>query len=227
MPNIILNIKSISKFCKYLGCCKFSSDSLSHGGLLQLWIHEWKKIFIDPVPNCLFQERSCNLMLKQLDTTDIEKWNVSNSWLQKLALSVGNRLALWTALPNRNDDDDDDHAVEEDTCSCCEYFPVQPSSYSLEVITREAVIEFNMNDYTITQTQNTNTTPTHSASNSTIVPEITLDPAELPTLLTSSSMAKLLTLIRILTLSSKSHIYLPHYFGVNLLPVIKLAGTTH
>jgi hypothetical protein len=173
-------------------------------------------------------------MLKQLDTTDIEKWNVSNSWLQKLAMLVGNRLAIWTALPDINDNDDNyynknENENENENTSSCEYFPVQPSSYLLEVVTREAVIEFNMNDYTITQTPNTNTIntiPTNSTNN-TPVPEITLDPAELPSLLTSSSMAKLLTLIRILTLSSKLHLYLPHYFGVNLLPVIKLAGTTY
>lgn len=80
--SILLEISLINRFCMSLryGCNHVKNP----GGLLQLYSHEWKRFFIDPLPNGSQRDRVINLFHEQLDILDEVNWKITRDWVQSI-----------------------------------------------------------------------------------------------------------------------------------------------
>lgn len=78
---------SISKFCTYLHAGgAFLSNPCD---LLNLWVHEWKKMFLDNLPpDCEQRNRVVDLIKHQLDSVDVVDWKITGDVIRKLNASL-------------------------------------------------------------------------------------------------------------------------------------------
>lgn len=92
---VIIDISLVSRFCSSLrfGCSNVSNP----GGLLQLYTHEWKRYFLDPLPDGAQRDRIVFLLKEQLDTLDDKKWSISTDWLKALEEDfAAHKDRVWT-----------------------------------------------------------------------------------------------------------------------------------
>ena len=92
---VMIDISLVSRFCTSLryGC----NNVYNPGGLLQLYCHEWKRYFLDPLPQGAQRDRVVNLLTEQLDTLNLANWHVSNDWMKALAEDfAAHKDRVWT-----------------------------------------------------------------------------------------------------------------------------------
>jgi hypothetical protein len=79
---VVIDVSLVARFCTSLrfGC----SNVANPGGLLQLYTHEWKRYFLDPLPDGAQRDRIVQLLNDQLNTIDEKRWSVSIDWLKAL-----------------------------------------------------------------------------------------------------------------------------------------------
>jgi hypothetical protein len=84
---IAFDIAKVHKFCISLqhGACSVSNKA----GLLDLYVHEWQREFLDPLPDGTQRERMVDLMRKELEEVDASEWYVSDEWLIRLSNGIG------------------------------------------------------------------------------------------------------------------------------------------
>jgi hypothetical protein len=92
---ILLDISNIGRFCLSL---RFGALHVHNpGGLLQLYCHEWKRFFIDPLPDGTQRDRIINLFAEQLDCMDEKTWSVTREWFQSIKDDLSNPVdRVWT-----------------------------------------------------------------------------------------------------------------------------------
>lgn len=92
---VIIDVSLVARFCSSLrfGCSNVSNP----GGLLQLYAHEWKRYFLDPLPDGAQRDRIVFLLNEQLDTLDDKKWCISTDWLKVLQEDfAAHKDRVWT-----------------------------------------------------------------------------------------------------------------------------------
>lgn len=92
---VIIDVSLVARFCSSLrfGCSNVSNP----GGLLQLYSHEWKRYFLDPLPDGAQRDRIVFLLNEQLDTIDDKKWCISTDWLKVLEEDfAAHKDRVWT-----------------------------------------------------------------------------------------------------------------------------------
>lgn len=92
---VIIDVSLVARFCASLrfGC----SNVTNPGGLLQLFAHEWKRYFLDPLPDGFQRDRIVYLLNEQLDTIDEKKWSISIDWLKVLQEDfAAHKDRVWT-----------------------------------------------------------------------------------------------------------------------------------
>lgn len=92
---VIIDVSLVSRFCASLrfGC----SNVTNPGGLLQLFAHEWKRYFLDPLPDGFQRDRIVYLLNEQLDSIDEKKWSISIDWLKVLQEDfAAHKDRVWT-----------------------------------------------------------------------------------------------------------------------------------
>ena len=79
---VLLDVSLVARFCTSLrfGCSNVNNP----GGLLQLYTHEWKRYFLDPLPDGAQRQRIVQLLCDQVDSIDEQRWAVSADWLKAL-----------------------------------------------------------------------------------------------------------------------------------------------
>lgn len=77
-----LNISLVSRFCEslFLGHAQIRNP----GALLQLFAHEWKRYFLDPVPPGNFKSKIVSIMSDLLHDIDVNSWSITTEWLSGL-----------------------------------------------------------------------------------------------------------------------------------------------
>lgn len=217
IPMITLNARSVSQLCCMLAAgSQASIASTDKGGLLHLWLHEWQCIFVDPLPACLLREKTIALMQKQLDAVELERWGVSNEWMQTRLNELGALREVWSSMP-----------TQTDGCPGRGYRPMS-TLMRVQCFTDgcDDGVELNGADSSIdsiaiiSNQQNAFLSLTED-----IVSEIIVADSEsmgLP--LVPASCALLMQLVRVLSLPSGSHICLPSQAGMILRPLVQLAG---
>eukprot|EP00981_Chlorochromonas_danica_P009502 scaffold2709_cov163-Ochromonas_danica.AAC.4 len=79
---ILLDIGAVSRFSLSL---RYGSVHIKNpGGLLQLYAHEWKRYFLDPLPLGAQRDRLLGLMHEHLDNLDEKVWAVSHDWIKEI-----------------------------------------------------------------------------------------------------------------------------------------------
>ena len=92
---VIIDVSLVARFCASLrfGC----SNVTNPGGLLQLFAHEWKRYFLDPLPDGFQRDRIVYLLNEQLDSIDEKKWSISIDWLKVLQEDfAAHKDRVWT-----------------------------------------------------------------------------------------------------------------------------------
>jgi len=91
----MIDISLVSRFCTSLqyGC----NNVYNPGGLLQLYCHEWKRYFLDPLPQGAQRDRIVKLLTEQLGSLNLANWHVSNDWMKALAEDfAAHKDRVWT-----------------------------------------------------------------------------------------------------------------------------------
>ena len=93
---IVPNISLVARFCTAL--FHGSPQIRNPGGLLELFTHEWKRFFLDPLPEGSTQfERNANLIIEQLDAIEERTWFVSREWVEGLKEQLlSNSSSVWS-----------------------------------------------------------------------------------------------------------------------------------
>ena len=89
-----LDIGMTNKFCTALG---HGAPAVSNkGGLLELYTHEWERIFIDPLPSGKQRERMVTLFTNNLRDLDASAWYLSDEWLENVIARIATSHApVW------------------------------------------------------------------------------------------------------------------------------------
>lgn len=92
---ILLDISAVERFCLNL---RYGANHITNpGGLLQLYVHEWKRFFVDPLPFGSQRDRIIHLFNEQLDFLDEKTWSVTRDWLQSMKDDLINSTdRVWT-----------------------------------------------------------------------------------------------------------------------------------
>eukprot|EP01038_Epipyxis_sp_PR26KG_P006877 gene6877-9419_t len=80
---VLLDVSLITRFCQSL---QYGSvNVMNPGGLLQLFAHEWKRYFLDPLPTYGEQRSRISAILnQQIDQLDERTWCISVDWKKNL-----------------------------------------------------------------------------------------------------------------------------------------------
>lgn len=79
----IPTLTTVTKFCKFL--CAGSHSITSKIDLLPLWLHEWHRLFLDPLPvECQQRHRLVGLIQAQLDGLDLDAWGMQSDDIRVL-----------------------------------------------------------------------------------------------------------------------------------------------
>jgi hypothetical protein len=78
----LLDISLVSQFC--LSLCYGSVHIKNPGGVLQLFSHEWKRFFLDPLPQGAQRDRVIGHIEEYLDNLDEKTWAISREWLNDI-----------------------------------------------------------------------------------------------------------------------------------------------
>ena len=91
---ISLDIGMTTKFCTALG---HGAPAVSNkGGLLELYTHEWERIFVDPLPSGKQRERMVSLFTGHLRDLDASAWYLSDEWITNVITRIGTSHApVW------------------------------------------------------------------------------------------------------------------------------------
>lgn len=82
-----MNINLVARFCASL---RLGSSKVSDpGALMQLFAHEWKRYFLDPLPDGAQRERYVALLRSELEQLDATRWYVSAAWMESLISRMG------------------------------------------------------------------------------------------------------------------------------------------
>lgn len=87
---VLLDYSMISKFCLSLHLAK--SSVFNPGALLQLYAHEWRRSFLDPLPDGLHRKKLIRLLIEQLDQIDVKSWSVSADWIKEIQAELSNDI---------------------------------------------------------------------------------------------------------------------------------------
>jgi hypothetical protein len=111
---ISLDVSTCAKFCMCLGN---GAPSVSNkGSLLELYVHEWERIFLDPLPDGNQRARLISQFTSGLHDIDVSGWYISDDWLNSIMSRVGSPTApVWANARLMGNtitgDDDDFHAL--------------------------------------------------------------------------------------------------------------------
>lgn len=79
---VTLDVNLIERFCTSL---RLGASNVSNpGGLIQLYAHEWKRYFLDPMPNGPQRDRYFAILKSELEAVDIRRWFVSAEWMDEV-----------------------------------------------------------------------------------------------------------------------------------------------
>lgn len=92
---ISLDTSLVSKFCLSL---RYGSEHVKNpGGLLQLYVHEWKRYLLDPLPQGAQRDRVITLLTEYMDNLDEKTWSISHDWMKDLKDELlANVDRVWT-----------------------------------------------------------------------------------------------------------------------------------
>lgn len=93
--SIVMDISLVATFCQSL---RHGSHSIHNpGALLQLYVHEWKRVLLDPLPQGAQRERMVHLLAEQVEQLDETKWCVKRDFLTQLqgTLAARTREQVW------------------------------------------------------------------------------------------------------------------------------------
>jgi hypothetical protein len=93
---VLLNLSTVEKFC--LSLSYGANHVYNPGGLIQLYAHEWKRFFVDPLPvDGSQRERIVSLFAEQLDTLDEKSWSITRDFIQTIKDDLSSSLdRVWT-----------------------------------------------------------------------------------------------------------------------------------
>ena len=91
---IVVDIGMASRFCTSLGLG--AAVVRDNGSLLQLYVHEWRRYFLDPLSSGSQRDRLISLFCSNLDHADPREWSVSDNWMQNLISSFKeSKESIW------------------------------------------------------------------------------------------------------------------------------------
>ena len=92
---VVLDVSLVSRFCLSL---RYGVHNVTNpGALLQLFAHEWKRYFLDPLPSGPQRVRIVDLLREQLQGIDEKTWAISRDWLSVLQEDfAAHKDRVWT-----------------------------------------------------------------------------------------------------------------------------------
>ena len=219
---LTFNMQMVSKFCFMIHSARerileselSREENIFRGGLLQVWLHEWERLCLDPLPPGALHDGMVTLMIKQLSILDLERWGVSHEWLEKREHLLGKRKEIW--CPIQTSDNSEQHY----------YFPLRPSIYKATCTNEGQTLSLESAIGTITKYNPENDDhQKHWLTLASTVHEI--QERDLPGLpLTQNGVTNFILLKRALLCSLSSHICVPTYVGQSIKAIIHLGSTT-
>lgn len=215
----------------------------SQVSLLQLWVHEWKRNYLDVFPHGVQRNRVVEMLQEQLDKIDIKKWRISPTTYQSLVSDVEvatgsvwvdvDRLLRRTStvpaivvekrpesLQVIEEEESEDESVESSGASkyFYRYTPVAMFSPEDRNLTEAGDYDSSAEDGRQSRARGD-----HEAIN--CVPLRLNLPSSLSLLsvMYPAAVAMMLRIVRILT-SISSHVVLSGFVGSSRLPVLHLAA---
>lgn len=79
---LFLSMPVIQRLCATLSIAR--QLITSQFSLLQLWVHEWKRNYLDIFPHGIQRSRVVEMLQEQLDKIDIKKWHISSTAFQSI-----------------------------------------------------------------------------------------------------------------------------------------------
>lgn len=113
-PNFYL----VSRLCEPL--ILGSKGVANPGGLIQLYLHEWRRNFLDPIPTGILKEKIRGILKSELDNIDVRRWFISMEWLSNISNQLDSSLdRVWVSpsiimSPDNRDDLDEGTKIEGD-----------------------------------------------------------------------------------------------------------------
>lgn len=202
IPIITLNINSISKLCLSLYAGR--DNIKSTGNLLQLWSHEWKRHFVDPLPLGTLRSKVCWAVKSQLNSIDTRRWSVTTNLLHALTEEMDNMAdTVWinTNVLNRQE-----HCIHGNDLSC--YEPLLMTN----VVSRG-----------IAETEEGNPSESGYANLLLRMPKLHGLNNDVRSVLYPQAMSFVLRLVRVLK-SLRSNVVMPNYTGSQTKIALQLAA---
>lgn len=122
----LLDLSLVSKFCLSL---QFGSVHIVNpGGLLQLYAHEWKRFFLDSLPDGAQRDRLIFLLHEQLDSIQEKAWVVKRQFIEELKEDLAASVdKVWTNTSLLFDESTTESSselkVDENTAGISEFKP--------------------------------------------------------------------------------------------------------
>jgi len=223
---VMIDISLVSRFCTSLryGC----NNVYNPGGLLQLYCHEWKRYFLDPLPQGVQRDRIVNLLTEQLDTLNLANWHVSNDWIKALAEDfAAHKDRVWTDSNVFRFKESDiaanpsDETSEKESFIASSYLPVELDYLGTESCLQNGTWDATKQDYRDVRAPDElvvggGTVRVFDFTNS-------IGANDVRRVLYPAAISLLLRIVRILSVSGK-HLLLAGYYGSTRMTAIHLAA---
>ena len=226
---LFLSLPMIQRLCSTLSISKqLISSPVS---LLQLWVHEWKRNYLDVFPHGIQRSRLVEIIQGQIDKVDIRKWNISSVLHQSIVsdveivtgsvwIDVENLLKRTSIVGNRG--------LKHEHISLQAISEIDSSEDESD---RDAPVSELFTRYTpVGMLASSGSSEPHGESISRKSPveskQLNLKlstNSSLLSVLYPAAVALMLRLVRILT-SISSHVVISGFVGASQLPVIHLAA---